>query len=185
MRALILGAKSAIAQAIVTRLEGYDFALCARQCQMLEPFAADLRLKRSCQVDLVEFDALDFAALKRLPQQIHDQCGEFDLVVLAFGYLGDQQTAERDADEMATTLNANFTGAVIALSHLANYLEARQQPGGIIATTLIGIAGAVVGGFLASLGGLGSGAGFIGSLVIAVAGAILLLFLYQKFFTKA
>ena len=132
MRALILGAKSAIAQAIVTRLEGYDFALCARQCQMLEPFAADLRLKRSCQVDLVEFDALDFAALKRLPQQIHDQCGEFDLVVLAFGYLGDQQTAERDADEMATTLNANFTGAVIALSHLANYLEARQQPGGII-----------------------------------------------------
>ena len=33
---------------------------------------------------------------------------------------------------MATTLNANFTGAVIALSHLANYLEARQQPGGII-----------------------------------------------------
>ena len=132
MRALILGAKSAIAQAIVARLEGYDFALCARECEALEPFAADLRLRRSCSVDLIEFDALDFAALERLPQQVHDQCGEFDLVVLAFGYLGDQHKAERDADEMATTLNANFTAAAIALSHLANYLEARKQPGGII-----------------------------------------------------
>ena len=132
MRALVLGAKSAIAQAIVERLDGYDFALAARDSEELAPFAADLQLKRSCAVELIEFDALDTDALERFPHKVHDQCGPFDLVVLAFGYLGDQQTAERDADEMATTLNANFTGAVIALSHLANYLEARQQPGGII-----------------------------------------------------
>ena len=75
VRALILGAKSAIAQAIVERLDGYDFALAARGCSELEPFAADLRLRHSCEVELFEFDALDFAALARLPQQVHERGG--------------------------------------------------------------------------------------------------------------
>ena len=132
MRALVLGAKSTIAQAIVAKLDNCDFILAARDSETLEPFAADLRLRRECQVDLLEFDALDFTALESLPQKAHDECGEFDLVVLAFGYLGDQATAERDAIEMATVLNANFTGAAIALSYLANYLEERGKSGGII-----------------------------------------------------
>lgn len=137
MRALVLGAKSAIAQAIVERLTGYDFALAARDCAELAPFAADLRLRRSCAVDLLEFDALDFDALEHLPQQVLDQCGEFDLVVLVFGYLGDQQIVQRDTVEMAKTLHANFTGAAIVLSHLANYLETRGKTGGIIAISSV------------------------------------------------
>ncbi len=132
MRALILGAKSAIAQAIVERLEGYDFVLAARRSNELEPFAADLRLRRSCQVDLIDFDALDFTSLEHLPQQVHKTCGEFDLVVLVFGYMGDQESGRRDTEEMAQTINANFTGAAIALAHLANYLENRDKKGGLI-----------------------------------------------------
>ena len=137
MRALVLGAKSAIAQAIVERLNGYDFALAARECSELEPFAADLRLKRSCQVELFEFDALDLAALAHLPQQVHERGGPFDLVVLAFGYLGDARAAQRDTDEIAHILNANLTGAAIALAHLANYLEERGTPAGIIALSSV------------------------------------------------
>ena len=102
VRALVLGAKSAIAQAIVERLDGYDFALAARGCSELEPFAADLRLRHSCEVELFEFDALDFAALARLPQQVHERGGPFDLVVLAFGYLGDERAAQRDTDETSS-----------------------------------------------------------------------------------
>jgi len=132
MRALILGAKSAIAQAIAERLEGYDFVLAARRSNELEPFAADLRLRRSCQVDLIDFDALDFTSLEHLPQQVHKTCGEFDLVVLVFGYMGDQASGRRNTEEMAQTINANFTGAAIALAHLANYLENRDKKGGII-----------------------------------------------------
>ena len=44
---------------------------------------------------------------------------------LAFGYLGDERTAQRDADELAHILNVNFTSAAIVLAHLANYLEER------------------------------------------------------------
>ena len=137
MRALVLGAKSAIAQAIVERLDGYDFALAARGCSELEPFAADLRLRHSCEVELFEFDALDFAALAHLPQQVHERGGPFDLVVLAFGYLGDERAAQRDTDALAHILNANFTGAAIALAHLANYLEERDTPTGIIAISSV------------------------------------------------
>ncbi|MHB9880296.1 GlsB/YeaQ/YmgE family stress response membrane protein [Pacificimonas sp. ICDLI1SI03] len=54
-----------------------------------------------------------------------------------------------------------------------------RDPGGIIVTILLGIAGAVVGGFLAGL--LGIGGGFIVTLIVATLGAVLLLWLYRMF----
>ena len=65
---------------------------------------------------------------------------------------------------------------------LAKWIMPGRDPGGIFITTLLGIAGAMVGGFLASLIGIGSISGFnLGSLIIAVAGALLLLWLYRRF----
>jgi uncharacterized membrane protein YeaQ/YmgE (transglycosylase-associated protein family) len=64
---------------------------------------------------------------------------------------------------------------------LAKWLMPGPDPGGFFLTILLGIAGAFVGGAIASALGLGSFTGFnIGSLVIAVAGAMLLLFLHRK-----
>jgi uncharacterized membrane protein YeaQ/YmgE (transglycosylase-associated protein family) len=54
-----------------------------------------------------------------------------------------------------------------------------DDPGGIIATTLIGIAGAFVGGFITqNLLGMGSG-GFIWTILVATVGAIILLAIYR------
>ncbi len=54
-----------------------------------------------------------------------------------------------------------------------------RVPGGIIVTILIGMAGALVGGFLAQ-GLLGlRGGGFIWSIVVATLGAIVLLAIYR------
>ena len=65
---------------------------------------------------------------------------------------------------------------------LAKWVMPGKDPGGIFITTLLGILGAMVGGFLASLIGIGSVSGFnLGSLIVAVAGALLLLWLYKKF----
>ncbi len=59
---------------------------------------------------------------------------------------------------------------------LAKWIMPGPDPGGIIVTILIGIAGAFVGGFLGTLLGLGGVTGFnIGSLLLAVAGAMALL----------
>ena len=63
---------------------------------------------------------------------------------------------------------------------LAKWIMPGSDPGGLIVTTLIGIAGAFVGGFLGSLVGLGSVSGFnLISLALAIGGALLLLFGYR------
>jgi uncharacterized membrane protein YeaQ/YmgE (transglycosylase-associated protein family) len=53
-----------------------------------------------------------------------------------------------------------------------------DDPGGIIVTIILGIAGALVGGFLAGLIGIGGG-GIIWSIIIATIGAIILLAIYR------
>ena len=61
---------------------------------------------------------------------------------------------------------------------LAKLIMPGDDPGGIIVTILIGIAGAFVGGFLTSLIGVGSG-GFIWTIIVATIGAIVLLAIYR------
>ena len=61
---------------------------------------------------------------------------------------------------------------------LAKLIMPGDDPGGIIVTILIGIAGAFVGGFLTSLIGVGSG-GFIWTIIVATIGAIILLAIYR------
>jgi uncharacterized membrane protein YeaQ/YmgE (transglycosylase-associated protein family) len=64
---------------------------------------------------------------------------------------------------------------------LAKLIMPGKDPGGMIVTMLIGIAGAVVGGFIGNLLGFGGISGFdLRSMGIAIGGALLLLFLYRK-----
>lgn len=63
---------------------------------------------------------------------------------------------------------------------IAKFVMPGDDPGGIIVTILLGIAGAVIGGFVASFLGFGSATTFsLGSFLIAIGGAILLLLLYR------
>ncbi len=69
----------------------------------------------------------------------------------------------------------------LVVGAVAKLVMPGKDPGGLLVTTGLGIAGAVVGGFLGSMVGLGPVTGFnLGSLAIAVAGAVLLLFLYRR-----
>ena len=57
-----------------------------------------------------------------------------------------------------------------------------DDPGGIVVTIIIGIVGAVLGGFLLSLLGIGGAAGsggFIFSIIAGVIGAVILLAIYR------
>ena len=65
---------------------------------------------------------------------------------------------------------------------IAKYIHPGPDPGGWIVTILIGIAGALVGGFIASALGLGAVSGFnLWSIIVAVGGAVLLLWAYRRF----
>ena len=70
-------------------------------------------------------------------------------------------------------------GLIVGL--LAKWIMPGPDPGGIIMTILLGVAGAFVGGFIGTTVGLGSVTGFnVGSLGLAVAGALLLLWGHRK-----
>ena len=63
---------------------------------------------------------------------------------------------------------------------LAKWIMPGNDPGGLIVTILIGIAGAFVGGFIGTLVGLGSVTGFdLVSMALAVGGALVLLYGYR------
>lgn len=63
---------------------------------------------------------------------------------------------------------------------VAKILMPGRDPGGLIITIVLGIAGAVVGGFVGTRLGFGQVSGFdLRSLAIAVGGAMLLLFLHR------
>jgi len=67
----------------------------------------------------------------------------------------------------------------LVIGALAKLLMPGRDPGGIVVTMVLGIAGALVGGFLGRVLGwyaAGEPAGF----VMALIGAVLLLFIYRK-----
>jgi uncharacterized membrane protein YeaQ/YmgE (transglycosylase-associated protein family) len=69
-------------------------------------------------------------------------------------------------------------GLIVGL--LAKFIMPGKDPGGLIMTILIGIAGAFVGGFIGSFLGLGKVTGFnVGSILLAIGGAALLLIVYR------
>ena len=68
----------------------------------------------------------------------------------------------------------------LVVGALAKLIMPGRDPGGIIVTILLGVAGSLLGGFLANSMGLGGGdqyAGLIGSVI----GAIILLAIYRMF----
>ena len=63
---------------------------------------------------------------------------------------------------------------------LAKWIMPGKDPGGIFVTMLIGIAGALVGGWIGSMVGFGSVTGFnLGSVATAVVGSLILLGVYR------
>jgi uncharacterized membrane protein YeaQ/YmgE (transglycosylase-associated protein family) len=80
---------------------------------------------------------------------------------------------------MFSVLGWMLFGLIVGV--IAKLVMPGKDPGGIVVTMLIGIVGALIGGFLGRALGLyqpGEAAGF----VVATLGAILLLFIYRRAF---
>jgi uncharacterized membrane protein YeaQ/YmgE (transglycosylase-associated protein family) len=70
----------------------------------------------------------------------------------------------------------------LVVGALAKWIMPGKDPGGFIVTALIGVAGALVGGWLGSLLGIIVTPGWsLANLAVATVGALLLLFVYRKF----
>jgi len=125
---LILGATSAIARATAAAFaaKGKPIYLAARDLDELRRSAADLHLRYGVEVRYGLFDAEQTETHAAFLQSVIDEMQGLRGVVLAFGYLGDQQAA-RDFSVGAKVIASNFTGAASILSHCANYFEPLQR----------------------------------------------------------
>ena len=130
---LVLGALSDIARAVAHRYarEGYSITLAARQPERLQPEAADLEIRYGVKVHIAPaFDALAMdshvAWYAALPERA-------EVVLCAFGVLGDQQQAQHNWAQARQMLDVNFTGAVSILEAVAAEMEQRGSG------TIIGI----------------------------------------------
>jgi decaprenylphospho-beta-D-erythro-pentofuranosid-2-ulose 2-reductase len=132
-RVLVLGGSSdiglATAQAYVRR-GARHVILAARKPNDLDGASAELRRLGASTVETVPFDA-DALDAHQGVLEFAFAAGDIDVVVLAFGALGDQATAERNPPHALDTIHTNFTGAVSILLQLADRLTA-QGHGSIV-----------------------------------------------------
>ena len=122
---LVLGALSEIAEA-TCRLyakEGAEFLLAARSASDLEAVAADLRLRGAAAVHCEALDLAD-ADPKRSLAKWTARLGGLDLVLLAYGALGEQRSLEKDLAAAARLIDVNFRSAALWSLAVANIIEA-------------------------------------------------------------
>lgn len=120
---LVLGGASDIGLAIVRELLA-DGPLTAVLAARRPVDGAELE-RAGARVEHVEFDALAVETHERVLGGVFDRHGDVDLVVLAFGVLGDQAEAERDPAAAVAVAQTNFAGAVSALTVVASRLRAQ------------------------------------------------------------
>ncbi|GAA1418676.1 decaprenylphospho-beta-D-erythro-pentofuranosid-2 -ulose 2-reductase [Streptomyces thermospinosisporus] len=112
---LVLGGTSEIALATARRLiarRTRTVWLAGRPSPALDQAAGHLR-GLGAQVHTVPFDALDPASHEETLGKVFAE-GDIDMVLLAFGTLGDQATDERDPQAAVRVAQTNYTGAVSA-----------------------------------------------------------------------
>jgi decaprenylphospho-beta-D-erythro-pentofuranosid-2-ulose 2-reductase len=112
---LVLGGGSEIAAATLRRLVNTrtrTVVLAARTPSELKGIADELRDLGAHTVETLPFDAEATEEHEAFVDQCFDQFGDFDVVLIAFGVLGDQAESERDPNAAAHVARVNYLGSV-------------------------------------------------------------------------
>lgn len=132
--ALVLGGGSDIALATaraLVRSRCRTIVLAGRDPESFSAAAKELRTLGATTVECVEFDALAPETHAAFVADTVARVGDLDLVLVAFGVLGDQERAEHDPAEALRIVETNFTGAVSVLIPVVETLR-RQGHGRIV-----------------------------------------------------
>ena len=130
---LVLGGTSEIGLATARRLvrdRTRRVVLAVRDPAGAEAAAGELRAL-GAEVELVAFDALDFASHPGFVADVFDRFGDIDAVLVAWGVLGDQELLARDHDAAVETVQVNYTGVVSVSVPLVERMR-RQGHGTIV-----------------------------------------------------
>ncbi|MEV6960022.1 decaprenylphospho-beta-D-erythro-pentofuranosid-2-ulose 2-reductase [Streptomyces sp. NPDC051207] len=136
---LVLGGTSEVALATARRLiarRTRTVWLAGRPAPALDGAAAELR-SLGAQVHTVAFDALDPGSHEAVLGKIFAE-GDIDMVLLAFGVLGDQAQDERQPVNAVRVVQTNYTGAVSAGLVCAGALQAQGHGSLVVLSSVAG-----------------------------------------------
>lgn len=101
--------------------QGAHLLLAGRKASRLEEIAGDLRV-RGAKVETYEADLSTAEAAKSF-REMADRLGGVDVVLLAYGVLGDQKKAEAEPEEALDLIATNFSSAAAWCLEAATVLE--------------------------------------------------------------
>ena len=137
---LVLGGTSEIGLAIVRRLvrdRCRSVVLAVRDVAAAEPVADELRAG-GAHVHLMAFDARKPAEHAAVIDTAVECIGDLDLVLLAFGVLGDRASTDFDPDAAAEVVSVNLAGAVSSGLAAANRLKAQGHGTLVVLSSVAG-----------------------------------------------
>ena len=121
---VVFGGRSEIGGELAQRLApGVTVVLAARRSADLHAEIAAVRQAGANAVHPVEFDADDLAAHEAVVDAIIAEHGPIGIAVLAFGILGDQSRAEKDAAHAAAIAHTDYVAQVSLLTVLADRMR--------------------------------------------------------------
>jgi len=130
---LVLGGTSEIALATVRALVGERVTrvvLAARDPQRAAAAGAEFTAA-GAQVETASFDAADPATHQAVVDDVFGREGDIDVVLLAFGVLGDQETDEVDPAATRAVIDVNYTAAASVMVAVTERLR-RQGHGTLV-----------------------------------------------------
>lgn len=141
---LLLGGTSDIGLAIVRRLASPTLRTVVLACR--DPDAAgDLVAELGSglgsggvDVRAVAFDATDSAAHATLIASVAADVGDLDVVIMAFGVLGEQSDYDADPASAAAAVTVNYTGAVSSGLAVAHQLRAQGHGHLVVLSSVAG-----------------------------------------------
>lgn len=127
MSVLILGATSPIAREVANRYaeEGQPIHLGARDVEEAERIASDIRIRHDVETAAGHFDAREFDEHRNFVGEVTEAIGPIDVCLIAFGYMGDQEEAERDFEKARQVIEVNYTGAASIAEAVAAHMTER------------------------------------------------------------
>lgn len=137
MNILIIGATSAIAQAVAREyaMQGHRLYLISRNEDQLSIMESDLKI-RGATVDVEIFDVNNVSAHTSVINKAYEVLKNIDIALIAYGSLPDQKTLEKNVNDTLAVCNTNAISVVSLLTLLANHFE-NQKSGTIAVITSV------------------------------------------------
>lgn len=127
---LIIGATSGIARALAHQFakEKHPLILAGRDLGEMERLASDIRIRHQVPVNVKTFHAESYDTHTDFLSSCVEIAGALGGLIVAYGYMADQQTAQDNFEEARKMIEINFTSCVSLLETAARYFE-REKSG--------------------------------------------------------